>query len=554
LNNILIKIFSILNEQEKKKFYGLTALNVVISLLDIFSLALLLFIINFYTQNSNYAIPFLPQWLLNKHSVALILCFLLFFLLKNIAAHFVYSRQYNYVYNVASRISGANLLNYLEGNYADHVHIDSAVHIRSISQQPVEFAHYILSGVQQIITEIALILFATVTLLAYNAKLFLSVITLLLPVTILTWFYTRRKIQAKRSNVKQQNANTLQYLKEALAGFVESNIYDKNMFFTKRYAKSQQGLNTDLAGLQIIQGLPPRLLEVFAVFGLFVLIIANKISGTEHLADFIAVGAFMAAAYKVIPGLVRIINLSGQIKAYKFTIHDLLKEKRGSVRAVKEENIPFIHSISFDNIFFSHQDHKIFSNFNLRVNSGEFVGISGPSGRGKTTIIHLLLGLVKEDKGSIYINAEENDIFSRKKYWKKIAYVKQQNFLIHDTIEKNITLDEGPYDPGKLKEVVELAGLDNFVAMFPEKLKKVITENGKNISGGQRQRIAIARALFKDADVIILDEPFSELDNASELLLLQHFKALSESGKMIILITHQQKSLSFCDKIIYLDD
>ena len=95
--------------------------------------------------------------------------------------------------------------------------------------------------------------------------------------------------------------------------------------------------------------------------------------------------------------------------------------------------------------------------------------------------------------------------------------------------------------------------LEALIGQFAEGLKKVVSENGKNISGGQRQRIAIARALYKDADLIILDEPFNELDEASSILLLHYFKAMAEEGKMIILITHEQKSLSSCNKIISLN-
>ena len=99
---------------------------------------------------------------------------------------------------------------------------------------------------------------------------------------------------------------------------------------------------------------------------------------------------------------------------------------------------------------------------------------------------------------------------------------------------------------------MDFAGINKLIGESPEGLGKIITENGKNISGGQRQRIAIARALYKDADLLILDEPFSELDEESECLMLQHLKKLSEAGKTIILITHNSKSLSACNKLVAL--
>lgn len=554
MSNITTDIFSILNKREKRKFYGLTVFNVVISLLDIFSLAVLLFIINFYTQQTpRFTASFLPAWLINRQSVKLVLLVLVFFLVKNVAAHAAHSLQYRFVYQVASRISGANMLNYLEGNFADHVHTDSAVFIRRISQQPIEFAHYILAGVQQIITETTLITLATATIMIYNAKLFLIVAVLLLPVTLLLWLYTRKKINATRSDIKARSADALQYLKEALAGYVESNIYDKNIFFTQRYAKSQQALNTSLANLQVIQGIPTRLLEVFAVFGLLILIILGN-SGGENIAGFIMLGAFMAAAYKIIPGLVRIINLSGQIKTYRFTICDLLEEKKYLANQKTAVHCPNLHSLSFNRVNFCYNNRPVLCNFCMQIKPGDFVGIAGASGRGKTTIINILLGLLKEDTGEICINSNPQDAAGRKKFWQRIAYVKQQNFLIHDTIEKNIVLDEGDYKREKFWQAITAVGLQALIEQFPEGIKKVVTENGKNISGGQRQRIAIARALYRDVDLFILDEPFNELDDASELLLLQHFKTMAEEGKMIILITHEQKGLSFCNKIFSLND
>jgi ABC-type bacteriocin/lantibiotic exporter with double-glycine peptidase domain len=134
-------------------------------------------------------------------------------------------------------------------------------------------------------------------------------------------------------------------------------------------------------------------------------------------------------------------------------------------------------------------------------------------------------------------------------FWPVISYVKQQPFLIHDSILKNIVLDETNYNEKRLAEVIEISGLKS----IPGGISKTVAENGKDLSGGQRQRIAIARALYKNADLFILDEPFNELDELSETRLLQHFKDLSRKGKMVILITHNKNSLAFCDRIISLN-
>jgi len=546
---------SFYRQPKKKRFYTLTVFNILISILDIVSLALILFIIHFYTaQNTPQSFSFLPAWLMNKQSVALALVFFVFFLVKNIAAYLVFRLQYSFVYNVAARISQTNMLSYLEGSYAEQVHTDSSKYIRGISNLPIEFGHYVLSGVQQIITEATLITMATAALLVYNARLFAMVVALLLPVTILTWLYTRKRIHAIRGGIKSSGEISLQYLKEALAGFAESNIYGKNLFFTQRYSKSQQTLNNYLARLQTIQGTPARMMEVFAVFGLYVLIAVNKATAGGAVIDIVEIGAFMAAAYKIIPGIVKVIGLSGQIKAYRFTAKDLLATHPAVIAERSKLQAPPIHTICFHDVSFSYNSQDVLAGFNMQIKKGEMVGISSDSGKGKTTIINLLLGFLKEDAGRICINEEAAGNEDRKKYWGAMAYVKQQNFLIHDTIERNITLDNHAVDKERLREVTRICGLESFAHQFPEGMDKVITENGKNISGGQRQRIAIARALYKDASLIILDEPFNELDNASETALVQHFRYLSQQGKMVMLITHRQESLSFCHKIFSINE
>ena len=179
--------------------------------------------------------------------------------------------------------------------------------------------------------------------------------------------------------------------------------------------------------------------------------------------------------------------------------------------------------------------------------------MSAMSGKGKTTVINLLLGFLNPGSGNIVVNGDIAASAERQRYWKAISYVKQEPFLFHDTIFHNITMDENKYDEERMRAIVEIAGLSGFLPAFSSGLKIIITENGKNISGGQRQRIAIARALYKEADLIILDEPFNELDEESELAMLRHFKKLSEKGKIIILVTHNKESLSFCDKIISMD-
>jgi ABC-type bacteriocin/lantibiotic exporter with double-glycine peptidase domain len=231
-----------------------------------------------------------------------------------------------------------------------------------------------------------------------------------------------------------------------------------------------------------------------------------------------------------------------------------VKAGKSGGRPAHNGEVENIRSISFRRVSFSHKDNPVLKNLSLRIVSGDFAGISGLSGKGKTTIVNLLLGFLKPDSGRIFVNEKPAGETERQVNWKRIAYVKQQPFLLHDTILNNITLDKDQYDECRLREAVRVSGLDELIRKFPEGLDKVIAEQGKNLSGGQRQRIAIARALYKDADLIILDEPFNELDQLTEKRMLEHFSLLSERGKIIILITHHKESFSFCTQLILLNE
>jgi len=213
-----------------------------------------------------------------------------------------------------------------------------------------------------------------------------------------------------------------------------------------------------------------------------------------------------------------------------------------------------MHSVKFDKVGFKYKHHQILSNFSFEISPGDFMGISGRSGLGKSTVVNLLLGFLEQDNGAISVNHRSNSGVERQRYWGSISYVKQQPFFINDTLVKNITLSDEGYDADKLAYAISFCGIDSMLDKYPKGINTLITENGKNISGGQRQRLMLARALYHNFDLLILDEPFGEIDEASERAILMKLELLAKKGKMIIMITHNIASLSLCNKIISLDE
>jgi len=554
LKKTITDIFTILSRREKIRFIQLVVMDILVSILDISFLAILLYLAHFYTAPHQVTIEnvFLFTFL-DKHPVVPILIFFVLFSIKNMFGFSVFRNQFRYVYQVASRLSRNNMQLYFSGSYSEYVSVDSSVHSRKIAQYPIEFGHYIIGGLQQIISQSILISITIAAVLIYNPVLFPLLLIILAPPIILSGILLKKKIHRLRKTAKTINEKTQQSLYEAISGFIESNINKRQHFFINRYYSNQATLNDFFAEQQSINNMPSRLIEVFAIFGLVVLILINSFTAKGGAVQVITIGAFMAAAYKIIPGIVKILNSTGQMKTFGFAIDALLKSSTVKITE-STSTTTSVSSVAFKKVFFSYKDEPVLSNFSFDIEKGDMAGISGVSGKGKTTIINLLLGFIEPQRGRIFINDTETTAGERQQHWNKIAYDKQQPFFIHDSIRNNILLSEDVYDADKLDNIIKITGLYNLIEKYPEGLDTVITENGKNISGGQRQRIMLARTLYKDADMIILDEPFSELDRASENSMLNYFRSLAEAGKIIILITHNKESLSFCNKVISLDE
>jgi len=555
VKNILKHTWAVLDKKEKKQFGILIILDIFISIADILSLALLLWIIQFYIQpDQQKNISFLPGWLADRHSAWLIAAFLFFFALKNAIGYFIAKAHYTFIGGVAIRITYNNLQNYQRSAFEEFINIDSSVHIRKIGLQPFEFCQHILSGIQQIITQVCLIVITIAAILFYNAGLFLLLLCILLPPVMGIFYFIKGRLGKIRKHIRHSNERSFQYLLDALKGYVESNIYDRHDFFMQRYIEHRKKFSRHLFESISIQNLPPRIIEVFAVLGLFILIAIANWSGNNDGATLITIGAFMAAAYKIIPGIVKIINTVGQIRAYEFSVSDLVQHKQPGDTGDQTEKATGIYSIQLKKASYNYGRQPVLNDLSFDLSKGDFLGISGKSGRGKTTLLNLVLGFLSPATGEVIINDISLNKEEIKQYWPSISYVRQQAFFIHDTLLKNVTLEEEGYNKERLQSALTASGLEELIATFPEGLNKIITENGKNISGGQQQRIAIARALYKNADLILLDEPFNELDEASVVGMLNHFRELAKQGKMIILITHDSKSLSWCNKTLALDE
>lgn len=215
------------------------------------------------------------------------------------------------------------------------------------------------------------------------------------------------------------------------------------------------------------------------------------------------------------------------------------------------ESIPF-GPIRLDTVTFVHDSGGGVRNASLTIDKGDFIGLAGPSGAGKTTLIDLLVGLLHPQAGEVYVGSLRIDPATAPDWQGCIAYVAQDGFLFHDTLRRNLTWDKGTTDDAAIHAALAVAGASDLIARLPAGLNTLLGERGALLSGGERQRIGIARALLRNSDLLILDEATNALDPASERAVLNAIAAMNPRP-IIIMITHRTDCLALCTRVVQVD-
>ena len=309
----------------------------------------------------------------------------------------------------------------------------------------------------------------------------------------------------------------------------------------------------------------PRVyLETFFIIAAILFIFFSNFTTTSIQAniEFLAILAY--GIQKTLPQINNIYSLTINFKSVKPVIVSFLNILDGGSKTVnfdenknKNENkIKFDSEISLRDICFKYEEKKnnIFENINFKIRKGEKIVIKGATGSGKTTLINIITGLLAPSAGSLLVDGVEINRENKKKWQKNIALAPQNVFLNDSSILENIMLgyDLREKDDEKLDNLIKICELENFIQKLPNNIQEKVGERGVRISGGQRQRIGIARALYRDADLIILDEPTNALDFDTETKILNSLVE-QQRDKTIIVISHSEEPLKYFDQIIDLD-
>jgi len=372
---------------------------------------------------------------------------------------------------------------------------------------------------------------------------------------------TKKTLRKEGALVNQMNAQVLKNLQEGLGGVRDILIDGTQEVYSQIYAKENGILRRADANLKIISGISRPLVESLgiALIALFAYAFAIRPNGFGATIPIFGVIAF--SAQRSLPLMQQLYSSWAIIQSSITYLADVIKvldedaSKKPLIAPMGK--CDFNKAIEFKNVSFSYLNasSEVIRAVNLTIKKGTRIGVIGPTGSGKSTLIDILMGLIPPTRGQLLVDGYPITDSNLRNWQNKIAHVPQAIFLTDKSVAENIAfgVSEGKIDYERVKKVAELAQLSATIERWPNAYATMVGERGVRLSGGQRQRIGIARALYKQSEVIVLDEATSALDSATEADVMSAVESLSKDLTLII-VAHRLSTVKNCDYILNLID
>lgn len=481
---------------------------------------------------------------------------LLVYLLKSAYLIFLSFYQNKFTSVLSSDLSNKLFKNYLYKDYAFHIKRNSSELIKNLQVEISNFSNFLISIIS-LITESTLA-FSVIITLFFIEPLATLIVLLLFGLSSFMFYQFTKNITTEWGKVREQiDSKSSKIVIEGLSGIKEVILLGKQSFFENQL----ENMNSSKASMNskalTLRQIPRYFLELLSVFSLIIFVFILLIQSKNVDNVIVTLGIFVAATFRILPSINRILSSLQNIKYYQSSIDVLYKEfefinkkkdffKRDIIRLAPNK------SIDINQLCFIYPQTKkiILDNVTLKLQIGTTTGIIGVSGSGKSTLINIIVGLLKPSSGEILIDDNSN-IENNLDLWQNaIGYVSQDVFLSDQSILMNIAfgIKQESIDYKLIDKVLEQAQLSELILTLPEGYYTKVGERGVQLSGGQRQRIGIARALYRRPSILVLDEATSSLDVKTEEEIMMSVDNLK--GQMtIIIVTHRLITLKNCDEI-----
>lgn len=554
------KILSLLDKKQKNIALLIAALIFFLSIFELLIFNLIQPIIIFFSRDDgvDQIKSIGGKFNLNITALQILIFFFAIFVIRSLLSVVISYLRQKLIKDINDGLSEKIFKKYLNKNFLFFIDSNSSKFISNIILEVDKFAYRLVDSLFYLLADLAIILIVLSYLL--YAYFLPAVIFFLITLIFFGFFFKVYRASYKElGEIKtlhdKEKINQLQNSFYVIQTIKLENL--ENYFLNKFKVATTQSSKSTFT-MQFISELPKNLIEVAMLLIVAVIIgllfYSFNLSKHEVLS---ILGLFVFAMFRLLPSSNRVLYSINNIRYYFLTTDTLKKQLEdndsGNIEKIKHEtenDFIFKKSIQIKQMSFSYNNNvEILKNINLEIKKNETIGIKGHSGAGKSTLLNIICGLLTPSSGQILL--DNNDISQvYRSYQRKIGYVPQKIYLVDDSIIKNIIFGQSKkeFDYNLFDNVIKKSNLKEFIDNLKDKEDTIIGERGSKLSGGQQQRIGIARALYKEPEIIIFDEATNALDANSENEILKTINALKKDNTIII-VSHKDSVLDYCDKI-----
>ena len=564
-----LKNFNIIFGKNFNKIkYAIFTFQIIIIFMETLGIALLLPILHFLTGvkiDSKFVQVFENIFQLHERNLDILnilIIVLTIFVTKSILVTIVNWFQIKIVANLQKNLVKKMLNGYLSLSYNIFLKRNTSDYIRNILEESgIVTSRFSISI--NLVTEILVFVCISSMLLFYDFIGTLFVILFFLFLSIV-YYVGIRAYLVRLGQIRMANASLkIKTLNEIFNSWKLIKVIGKQNFFSEIYNKYNTLHVNSLRNISFISTITRSWLEVLLIAGLIIFVFSLSLSNNSEQDMLLKLGVLFTLSLRLMPSINRMTNFFQKLrygdKSFNIILSDFLLFKKNNNdfnNLTEDKSFDLNESLILEKIkfYYSENSKKIFENLNLEIKKNTIVGILGKTGVGKSTLIDLIIGFLKPNDGIIRLG--DNKIENNIRLWQSsIGYVPQSIYLLDESIKYNITMEEDPsnIDEVRLKNVINIAQLSNFIKSQKKLEDSMIGENGINLSGGQKQRIGIARALYRNPKILILDEPTNNLDQSTSKLLFNQIKNQYDNIKIIV-ISHNNLDFNYCDEVYKIDN
>ncbi|MCR5256355.1 MAG: ABC transporter ATP-binding protein/permease [Acetatifactor sp.] len=569
---MLKKLRVLLDARQKTIMAGIVVLMIISAVLQTAGIGLLVSVVNIVIDKNaletNSLVRFLYDYLncdsYKQFSLIIMISLIVVYLAKNIFLFIQQKVTLSFVYSNQFRTSERLMKNYLRRNYEFYLSADTSVVQRSITSDVNNLYAFVLC-ILQLMSDGVVSVFVIVYCFWTN-----GVLTAILgAVLLVTMIIIKRVLKPLMYNAGKENqdyySSLFKWISQTVLGIKEIKTGCREQYFVDQYIKNGNGYVSAVQRYALYGQVPKLFIEVVCVTTMVCYMIYMVATDTPTTDMLGALSTLAGAAFVLLPAVNRISN---QINSVSFFEPFVMNVSANLQDEIKSDNVdmsyaydgndklPIKEKISVKDITYAYPgtDKLIFEGASFEIPVGSSVGIVGTTGSGKSTVVDIILGLLKPSAGKIY--ADGIDVSTKyRPFLRNIGYIPQMIFMLDDTIRNNVAFGvaKDEIDEARVWEALREAQLDEFVKSLPEGLDTGIGERGIRLSGGQRQRIGIARALYHDPEVLILDEATSALDNDTEAAVMEAINRF-QGKKTLLIIAHRLQTIEKCDRVYRVSD